>query len=467
MIAALVCTAVQRSLATRGVLAIVGCGACAAIGATPATASETLGQTFANDGCGTGQVLVQKATSGPPSYQAQTTGVIVSWSYRALSNPPSLTLKVYRATGNPATWFVRSGSAVRAPGPGAGEVKASQLNTFSESPGLRIEQGDVLGLTGSGGNGISCANTASTADLVRVKAPPDPAPGADASGFNGELTNLRLGVSVVIEPDADGDGAGDETQDGCTTDPAVQAGPCPDADGDGFPDRTDPCPNDSDVPAPRNPRTGCPTDSDGDGTFDPADPDDDNDGVPDAEDAFPLDPALHLTSATAGNDTINGTALNEVICGLAGDDTLNGFGGNDTLWGDACDDRVKLLFGAQAGTDGKDTLNGGDGDDALFGAGGNDRLTGGLGKDSLTGGDGNDALAGDDGRDSLAGGNGNDKLTGGKHGDKYKAGAGNDRVNARDGKKETVDCGKGKKDTATVDKADVVKGCERVKRPKK
>jgi hypothetical protein len=48
----------------------------------------------------------------------------------------------------------------------------------------------------------------------------------------------------------------------------------------------------------------------------------------------------------------------------------------------------------------------------------------------------------------------------------YRAGAGNDSIKARNGKKETVDCGSGKKDTATVDKSDKVKGCENVKRKK-
>jgi hypothetical protein len=114
-----------------------------------------------------------------------------------------------------------------------------------------------------------------------------------------------------------------------------------------------------------------------------------------------------------------------------------------------------------------DTLSGDDGNDTLYGAGGNDTLRGGRGKDKLTGGGGNDALAGGDGKDSLDGGKGNDKLTGGKDVDRFKGGSGDDSLNAKDGKKETVDCGPGKKDKATVDKADAVRGCEKVKRAKK
>jgi len=44
-------------------------------------------------------------------------------------------------------------------------------------------------------------------------------------------------------------------------------------------------------------------------------------------------------------------------------------------------------------------------------------------------------------------------------------GAGNDNVSARNGKKETIDCGRGKRDRATVDRADVTRGCEKVQRP--
>lgn len=37
---------------------------------------------------------------------------------------------------------------------------------------------------------------------------------------------LGVPVAAVVEPDADGDGYGDETQDGCASDPAIQSGSC-------------------------------------------------------------------------------------------------------------------------------------------------------------------------------------------------------------------------------------------------
>ena len=80
---------------------------------------------------------------------------------------------------------------------------------------------------------------------------------------------------------------------------------------------------------------------------------------------------------------------------------------------------------------------------------------GGAGKDKLSGGAGKDKLSGGPGKDKLTGGNGKDKLNGGP---------GNDTINARDNRRETVNCGSGKKDRATVDRIDRVVRCEKVKR---
>jgi Ca2+-binding RTX toxin-like protein len=182
----------------------------------------------------------------------------------------------------------------------------------------------------------------------------------------------------------------------------------------------------------------------------PPPPDRDGDGKPDSADACPDQPAATPDGCpvsgpgppgpTVGNDLLNGTAAGETLCGLAGNDTINGLGGNDTLFGDACGKKAKPVFFALVTTDGNDTLSGGGGNDTLYGAGGNDKLNGGKGNDKLVGGPG-------------------------KNG--YSGGAGNDTVSARNGKKETVNCGSGKKDKATVDKKDKTKGCETVRRARR
>ncbi|HYH58398.1 MAG TPA: thrombospondin type 3 repeat-containing protein [Thermoleophilaceae bacterium] len=305
----------------------------------------------------------------------------------------------------------------------------------------------------------------------------------DSAGREAFGLTLQLDGAPPL-PDADGDGVPDSS-DACPTvsDAAAPRNPrtgCPadavptDSDGDGVPNSSDACPTVSDAAAPRNPRTGCPadavpTDSDGDGLPDSSD------ACPNKSDAAkprnprtgcPADPVGPGDGPTDGDDVLTGDELPNLICGLAGNDTISGLGGNDTLYGDACGEKTGRASVSQVVEDGKDKLFGDDGNDKLYGAGGNDSLTGGKGNDKLFGGAGNDKLKGEAGKDTLNGGAGNDRLTGGPSANKYKAGPGNDRIKAKNKKKETVNCGPGKKDRATVDKKDKVKGCEKVKRAK-
>lgn len=123
-------------------------------------------------------------------------------------------------------------------------------------------------------------------------------------------------------------------------------------------------------------------------------------------------------------------------------------------------DADERLTGTSAG----DRLLGLGGEDFLFGLGGDDCLEGGPGNDRLLGSDGADRLGGGAGRDDLRGGGGSDRLDGGRGVDRYSGGGGADRIDARDGRRERVRCGRGR-DVARVDRRDVVGGCERVLRP--
>jgi Ca2+-binding RTX toxin-like protein len=180
-------------------------------------------------------------------------------------------------------------------------------------------------------------------------------------------------------------------------------------------------------------------DNDGDGKVDTADPG--CSGPTDNDESNPSPPTNTPTSGdesnpspptntpTSGDDSLTGTTGNDLICGLAGADAIRGLAGNDTLCGDA-------------------------GNDRLYGNAGADRLRGGAGNDRLDGGPGNDALQGGGGNDALKGGTGQDRLVGG---------AGRDSINAKDGKRDRVDCGAGR-DTVTADRKDSLRRCERTRR---
>jgi len=77
-------------------------------------------------------------------------------------------------------------------------------------------------------------------------------------------------------------------------------------------------------------------------------------------------------------------------------------------------------------------------------------------------GPGPDQLDGSPGADTLEGAGGDDVLDGHSGADMLNGGDGNDTLLARDGVADTVDCGAGN-DTAMVDPADTVTGCETVR----
>jgi Ca2+-binding RTX toxin-like protein len=110
---------------------------------------------------------------------------------------------------------------------------------------------------------------------------------------------------------------------------------------------------------------------------------------------------------------------------------------------------------AQVGSDGNDDLIAPFGiegqQDLVYGLDGRDEIYGHIGYDELYGGNGNDEILGDYGPDYIVGGQGWDYLSGNAHAD---------IIEAADGRKDTVLCGKGDADRATVDKVDKVEGCE-------
>jgi Ca2+-binding RTX toxin-like protein len=132
-------------------------------------------------------------------------------------------------------------------------------------------------------------------------------------------------------------------------------------------------------------------------------------------------PPCDVTGTPGDDPALNGTAGNDVICGLGGNDTIDGAGGNDTI----------------TGGPGNDVIQGGPGLDEIFGEGGADQMHGGTGADLMFGGDGNDDVFGDDGSETsianppnagVFGGLGDDTVSGGKGADLVLGEAGIDTV---------------------------------------
>ncbi len=185
-----------------------------------------------------------------------------------------------------------------------------------------------------------------------------------------------------------------------------------------------------------------------------------------------------------GDDTLNGLGGDDTIDGGGDNDTLDGGEGNDKVFGAGCEFGSEEGLGRICDNVGRDKLRGGPGDDDLRanecmdqpdcqdatnislgtrmrGDDGNDLLLGAERRDVLRAGPGNDKASGFLGRDRIRGGAGNDRLDGGAGRDVVRGGPGKDRIEARDGKRDRVNCGRGR-DRAKVDSKDRVIDCERV-----
>jgi hypothetical protein len=495
----------RRYVRPRTIAIASACAAALAL-APPASAAQSFGSDL------TSNPTVGASTTGQPfvflSYLARTgqvlpltapaSGVMVKLRFRQAAQGAStrtLATRILTKVGNTPDFAARTGpNIVLQPNTAAGNIAETvPIDGVGDPKGVPIAAGEYLAMLGPH---LYAGVLASVSGASHAYAEGDQTSGTRSYGT--AASNFEVPLQGVIEPDADGDSYGDESQDSCPGNPVVHKGACPgnDNDADGVPNDTDNCvnlanPDQTNTDGSADGGDACDTDDDNDGVADTSDncttvanpdqtntdgagdggdacdTDDDNDGLLDAQDPLPLDPTNGGVEGrpTAGDDILNGTLNADRICGLGGNDQITGLQGDDVLFGDQCDaNSLMAQVFAAAADDGNDRIKGNEGNDTLTGSGGNDNLDGGAGNDTILGGSGNDKLTGGAGKDSLKAGPGNDKLTGGKGKNRYSAGAGNDTVNARNRKKETIDCGKGKKDRATVDKSDKVKNCETVRR---
>jgi Ca2+-binding RTX toxin-like protein len=201
-----------------------------------------------------------------------------------------------------------------------------------------------------------------------------------------------------------------------------------------------------------------------------------------SEGLFVLDLATGATDKLLGFGATPAPAPDNVRLAFAGGDACRDRFGIYVALGDGASPRRLTNDCRILGTAADDTLRGTSLADILLGLDGDDRLTGrsnGYVGDTLDGGRGDDVIAGTQAGDLLWGRAGNDRLTGGPSGDVLYGGAdtdriagqgGRDRIIAWDGERDLVFCGtnvrspKAERDVAVVDRFDVVRDCEVVRR---
>ncbi len=162
-------------------------------------------------------VQVQNAPGSSLPAAAPTGGVITKWKTNLPPVPITIPqiLKVVRPTGVANQFQVVGESPAANVGGGITTVDAR----------IPIQAGDHLGLSDGGGEGsatLAC-KTENTGDEIGVLK--GNATVGSTQTFE-PAPKFSLPVAAVIEPDADNDGFGDETQDKCPQSAAVQA-ECP------------------------------------------------------------------------------------------------------------------------------------------------------------------------------------------------------------------------------------------------
>jgi hypothetical protein len=398
-------------------------------------------------------------------------GVIVGWAARVPAGAMSpISLRVLRAAAGGQ--FTAAGSTSATPG-----ADGAVAGTPSSYRRLTVRAGDLIGVDLDAGEEIGIA-THPAFDSTSMTFAPVLGASETRAPDSSDSDDFEALFNATIEPDADRDGHGDETQDKCPQLAQEYARPCTDRPrlrleagraGIGLVDVGQRIEINTLVAAP--------------GHF-----------VPNAVLVLPLPSALKPVAIRGtGFCTITGNTVTcplgdlpsrrshsvvvEAIALRPADTQVNATLTTALPWAPAtsataavrvrtakrCGLAIQARGGVGNGTTGGDRITGESLGDDLAGRAGDDCLTGLRGDDTLDGGDGDDTLDGGRGEDLARGGAGDDRLVGGSGADRLEAGPGKDSVDAVDGKRDVVRCGDGR-DRARVDAVDSLAGCERVTR---
>ena len=175
----------------------------------------------AQAGCGEIS-LVQQSTDPSGLYEVPAPGgVITGWAHKGDDdgNGGIGRLQVWRPAGG-MNFTLVGRSELQPPTPGV-------VNEYDVR--IPVAPGDLLGLwaaTTEFGCYYMSGNLADVTLCCEGGLSTDPVPG-DTRTLVDDDAGLRLNVTATLEPDLDGDGFGDETQEQCATDASLQ-GPCAD-----------------------------------------------------------------------------------------------------------------------------------------------------------------------------------------------------------------------------------------------
>jgi hypothetical protein len=197
----------QLTVSIAGALAVV-----LLVAAPGASAATEFGSSCVGDAAAPDYTVIQLGDLAAP-----VPGVITKWKLSVVSEAPAQLpeqLKVLRATGTPNQFQVIGESAMSNVSPGANEFDTR----------ISVQAGDRLGLFGGSEVGaLYCRTEIPTDKFGAFKG--NATTGSTVTSL-GEEANAQVPVLAVIEPDADNDGYGDETQDKCPQNAAFQV-PCP------------------------------------------------------------------------------------------------------------------------------------------------------------------------------------------------------------------------------------------------
>lgn len=191
-----------------------------------ASAATTIGQNsapYAGAGAGCGNCGgFQPIVGSGASYVVPSGGVITSFSVLTGNVAPSaadqISFMVVRPVSGATYTMVGHGPQENFAGRSANKLEAFPVR-------LSVEAGDLIGSNWSTSVVAGTRASAGT-NSIRTSAGIATAPeGASLATIDIGQPTLRLNLIATLEPDADRDGYGDETQDGCPSDRADH-GPC-------------------------------------------------------------------------------------------------------------------------------------------------------------------------------------------------------------------------------------------------